>query len=468
LRGCARRWLCSGWAAASFDPQPDWVDFNKIQIPQADEQQRLLANLMLQMNTSRKPLPRFWYLPKGLKAAVVMTGDDHGSFYSGSATAQRLDDFLADSPAGCSVANWECVRGTAYLFPNIIASNPLTNTQVAAYVSQGFEIGVHVDSETTCSDWTTRALDTTYTNFLASLAAQYPSVPAPQTHRMHCVSWSDYDSQPEIELQHGIRLDTTYYYWPGSWINDLPGLFTGSGMPMRFADRNGNLIDVYQAATQMTDESDQSYPLHINALLDNALSGTGYYGVFTANMHNDGSQYPGPGANQIVASAQARGVPIVSALQMLQWLDGRNGSSFGSLAWTGNVLSFSISVAANANNLRAMLPANFGSLGLSSILLGSNPVSYQLQTVKGVQYVMFAASAGNYKATYGGSPLFSVSGAITPVAKATGITVTAVGPVTVSAAPDNYGNYSRTACPAERTPSPRTRADPASFLAARW
>jgi len=429
------------YGAASFDPEPDWIDFNKVQIPQADEQQRLLANLILQMNMSKKPLPRFWYLPSGYKAAVIMTGDDHGSYYGSSATKNRFSDFLAASPSGCSVANWTCIRGTAYLFPKIIATNSLTNSQVSSYVSQGFEIGVHVDSATDCQDWTTTALDTDYTNYLASLASQFPSLPAPQTHRMHCVSWSDYDSQPTIELKHGIRLDTTYYYWPGSWVNDLPGMFTGSGMPMRFADRNGNLINVYQAATQMTDESGQSYPLQINTLLDNALSAAGYYGVFTANMHNDQVDYPGPGANQIVASAQARGVPVVTALQMLQWLDGRNGSSFGSLSWSGNVLSFSVSVGSNANNLRAMLPVNFGSLGLTGILLGSSSVSYQLQTIKGVQYAVFPASAGNYKATYGGAPLFSISGAIIPGAAASGANITAAGPVTVTASADNYGNY---------------------------
>ena len=433
------------YGAASFDPEPDWVDLTKVQIPQADEQQRLLANLILQMNTTKKPLPRFWYLPKGLKAAVVMTGDDHGSFYEGSATAQRFADFLAASPSGCSVANWECVRGTAYLFPNIIASSTLTNAQVASYLAQGFEIGVHVDSATDCQDWTTSALNTQYTNYLASFASEFPSLPAPQTHRMHCISWSDYDSQPTVSLAHGIRFDTTYYYWPSSWINDQPGLFTGSGMPMRYTDRNGNLINVYQATTQMTDESGQSYPLNINTLLDNALSGTGYYGVFTTNMHNDqGSStygYPGPGATYIVSSAQARGVPVVTSLQMLQWLDGRNGSSFNSLAWSGNVLSFSITVGANANNLRAMLPANTGTLGLSSILLNGSPLSYQFQTIKGVQYAMFAASAGNYQATYGGSPLYSISGAILPADDASGTTITATGPVTVSTSADIYGNY---------------------------
>ena len=435
------------YGAASFDPEPDWVDFNNIQIPQADEQQRLLANLILQMNSGKKPLPRFWYLPGGFKAAVVMTGDDHGSYYGSSATDQRFQDFLAASPAGCSVANWQCVRGTAYLFPSVIATNSLTNAQIAAYIAQGFEFGVHVDSATDCQDWTTSQLDTQYATFLSSLATEYPAIPAPQTHRMHCISWSDYDSQPTIELKHGIRFDTTYYYWPSTWINDRPGMFTGSGMPMRYVDRNGNLINVYQATTQMTDESGQSYPLHINTLLDNALSGTGYYGVFTANMHNDAIDYPGPGADEIVASAQARGVPIVTSLQMLQWLDGRNGSSFSSFSWSGNVLSFSVTVGSNANNLQAMLPANFGSLGLSSLMLNSSPVSYQLQTIKGILYATFPATAGTYKATYGGSPLFSVSGAISPAVAGAGASVTAIGPVTVSATPDNYGNYSLNGLP---------------------
>ena len=67
------------YGAKSGDVQPDWIDLDKVAIPQADEQQRLLANLILQMNADRKPLPRFWYFPRGEKAVVVMTGDDHGS-----------------------------------------------------------------------------------------------------------------------------------------------------------------------------------------------------------------------------------------------------------------------------------------------------------------------------------------------------------------------------------------------------
>jgi len=52
------------YGASSTDPQPDWVDLNKVAIPQADEQQRLLANLVLMMNADKRPLPRFWYFPR--------------------------------------------------------------------------------------------------------------------------------------------------------------------------------------------------------------------------------------------------------------------------------------------------------------------------------------------------------------------------------------------------------------------
>ena len=101
-------------------------------------------------------------------------------------------------------------------------------------------------------------------------------------------------------------------------------------MPMRFADVDGTTIDVYQAATQMTDESAQTYPFTADTLFDRALGPLGYYGVFTANMHTDLPTEQQSDA--AVSSAIAHGILVVSAKQMLDWLDGRNGSSFGSIA----------------------------------------------------------------------------------------------------------------------------------------
>ena len=59
-------------------------------------------------------------------------------------------------------------------------------------------------------------------------------------------------------------------------------------------------------------------------------------------------------------------MPIVSAKQMLTWLDGRNASSFGAIAFNGGTLSFTVTKDASANGLQAMLPLRFG----NALLLG--------------------------------------------------------------------------------------------------
>ena len=90
-------------------------------------------------------------------------------------------------------------------------------------------------------------------------------------------------------------------------------------------------------------------------MLDGALGPNGYYGVFTANMHTDVPDHVG--ANTIVAEAQARGVPVVSAVQMLDWLDGRNGSSFKGLRFEARSAALHDRVtAAGARGLQAMVP----------------------------------------------------------------------------------------------------------------
>ncbi len=393
------------YGASPTDPQPDWIDFNKITIPQADEQQRFLANLILQMNDDRKPLPRLWYLPRGLKAAVVMTGDDHGN----NGTPGRFDTYKTLSPAGCSVANWECVRGTSYIFTN----TPITNAQAATYTSEGFEVGLHLS--TNCANYTPTSLEGFYADQLAVWSAKYTSLTAPVTNRTHCIAWSDYVSQAKIELNHGIRFDTNYYYWPGTWVLDRPGFFTGSGMPMRFADFNGTPIDVYQATSQMTDESGQSYPYTMNTLLDRAIGPEGYYGVFTANMHTDVN--PFPMSDAIVASALARGVPVVTARQMLTWLDGRNGSSFSSVAWSGGTLSFTMVQATGANGLQALLPAQNGAAQLAGLTRNGTAVTYTVQTIKGIAYAVFTTQAGNYAAVYTTTPDTTITAA--PAAQTT-------------------------------------------------
>ena len=382
-----------------FGAGPDgWLDRSKVHIPQADEQQRLLANLITAMNLDRAPLPRFWYLPRGLPAAVVMTGDDHGT----GGTSGQFDAFEAQSPAGCSVPDWGCVRATSYVFP----STPVPGA--AGYLARGFELALHLD--TGCANQSDDTLRSMWSTQAAAFASRFGSLPI-RTSRTHCIAWSGWANDAIIERAQGVRLDTNYYYWPGSWALSAPGMFTGSGFPMRFADADGTLIDVYQAATQLTDEwggtqtEATGVAQHIQALLARATGREGFYGVFTANMHTDHPDHPG--AQAIVAAAKSRGVPVVSAAQMLDWLDTRNGSSFQDLGFAGGQLRFRVAPAGGANGLEAMVPAGAATGGLTSLTRDGVAVSPARRAVKGIEYAAFPAVAGTYVATYAGAGVAS-------------------------------------------------------------
>ena len=360
--------------------QPDWIDTNKIAIPQADEQQRLLVNLMTLMERDRLPLPHFWYLPRGKKAVVLLSGDDHSPVTAPGGTASNFDRLKAMSAPGCVVANWECVRSTSYLYP----SATITNAQVAGYLADGFEIGHHpVFGSCPTAPITEAAMGATWDTLLAQFRAKYTSVPGPFTSRTHCVFWPDWATAAKVQLARGIRMDANYYHYPGSWIGTRNGFMNGGGFPMRFADLDGTPIDVYQQNTNITDETTSAFTAATTTLLDNALGPLGYYGAFGTNIHTD-FPAPLPGYEQIVPVAQARGVPLISYKQMLDWVDGRSSSTIRSMSWNAGTFSFTTTVGGGANGLQTMLPTQGPSGTLSALTCNGSPKTYTTQTIKGI------------------------------------------------------------------------------------
>lgn len=375
------------YGAKAGDVQPDWVDLNKIHIPQADEQQRLLANIIIESTKDKQPMPRFWYLPGNTKAALVMAGDDHGTSDS-SGTQAILTNWLNNSATNCSLLDWECVRASHYIY----TSSAFTNARAAQMHGYGFEIGDHVS--TTCSNFSSFAsLSAEYTANLATWRSKYSSVPHQATHRYHCYVWSDWDSQARVDILNNIRYDLNYVVFPTAWLGARSPLMTGSGMNMRFADTTGALLDAYQGVTNFDNVTSTS--TNINALLDNALGSSGYYGMF--GTHYDMSD---TFDKTLFASASARGVPMISSQQALTWLDGRNSSRFSNFSGSGGQFSFDVTAAVGATGLRAMLPTHDAGGTLDTLTLSGSTVSYQTQTVKGQEYAVFDATPGTYTATY--------------------------------------------------------------------
>jgi hypothetical protein len=221
---------------------------------------------------------------------------------------------------------------------------------------------------------------------------------APQrSNRTHCIAWSDWATQPKVELSRGIRFDMNYYYWPGSWVAGRPGFFTGSGFPMRFADLDGARIDVYQAPTQLVNENDLVYPDAIAAMIDRAQGPEGYYGVLGTHDDYRNTSF----SDDMITTALARGVAVVSAAQMLDWLDGRNASSVTAGTFVNGLRTFQVSADARARNLVLMVPAQSAAGPLTEIRRDGSAVPFTLETIKGVEYALLPAASGTYAAQFG-------------------------------------------------------------------
>jgi hypothetical protein len=379
------------YGAALADTQPDWLDANKMDIPQADEQQRVLINLLTDAMKKSLPSPRFWYLPHNLKAALVYAGDDHG-LANDQGTEQQLDHLLNVSDVACSVMDWQCVRASHYVYANAA----LTNARAAQFVEYGFDIGSHPAAAGGSCDMPASyaLLNQTYATNLSTFRTKYASIPVQRTARFHCYAWPSWDWMPRADSVNGVRYDLNAVAYPSSWIGSHSPMVTGSGMNMRLTDAHGALLDVRQGVTNFDNVS--SNAASVAAMLDNALGPKGYYGIFGSHYDmSDGYE------KTLYALATSRHIPIISADQALTWLDGRGASNFADLksAEVGRV-TFSIEAAEGAYGLQAMMPLRDAGGVLVRITLAGQSVDYRTEIVKGVNYAIFAAKPGAYEITY--------------------------------------------------------------------
>ena len=212
--------------------------------------------------------------------------------------------------AGCSVADWQCVRSTSYIYPDVPADR--TPRRRSTTRRQGFEIALHltVNGPDDCSTVHAPAdarTPTTPTQ-LPAFASRAPEPAGPATTRTHCIVWSDCRRQPQAELAHGIRLDTNYYYWPGSWVGrtapaSSPARASRSASPTPTARSSTSTRRRRSSTTSSRDtdrSADRANSLH--ACSTTRWARPGYYGVFTANNHNDLE----PGAGQPTTSSRPR------------------------------------------------------------------------------------------------------------------------------------------------------------------
>ena len=393
----------------------DWIDPDVIDVPQADEQQRLLAN-MIHALTDAMPLPRIWHLPQGATAVLVATGDAHGiqvghitpgleivERYGGTISVYYTTPRVSTARRTARRIQWwaETLPVVGHVFEE--HSGYPTPRLVESWREQGHGFGLHPWVEEGVAYGYNRA----WNDFV-----KHGYGPAAPTVRTHRVLWSGWVDTAKVQAQYGIHMSLDYYHAgpamrrpDGSYVN---GYLTGSGLPLPFVDEQGRLLRVYQQHTHIVDEHqiaafDHGYEMNLSAADAVALSRQQidqaverFPSALGLQSHFDPYAFSPEKAalerdwlDGILSHAASRGVAIMSAEQWLAFTEMRHGAVMRDLAWNDaeGVLTFEAETGGTAqHHLLLLLPVEHRQRTLRQVMIDGMLTSAIHKRVGGVTY----------------------------------------------------------------------------------
>jgi hypothetical protein len=408
-----------------------WVDLDRLAIPQADEQQRLLTNLLSALSQGGRPLPRLWYFPGAAETMLIATGDSHQNPASAIedelARVEQRGGHMSIYYAPPLASDWRRAARKAKrwaeelpLIGDALANpyTPPTPSQVADWRARGHEFGLHpyVDEDLKAG-WHDYWKEFTGLDY-------GPVSPTVRTHR---ILWTGWVETARLQASYGIRLNLDYYHWgpafckeTGEWVH---GHLTGSGLPMKFIDEQGRILNIYQQLTQLADEhllDAANGPAKLNAeaavevsrtLLRHSLAGA--YSAIAGNFHAD--PFATVGKLAIEAAhwlegtldyAAAQGIPIWSAAEWLHFTEVRHDATLDEVQWhpTSQRLSFRVTTRAAPDvELTVMIPLEHREARLVRVEVDGQSVTHRERKVGGVSYSWVSVKADSHQvvATYG-------------------------------------------------------------------
>ena len=94
--------------------------------------------------------------------------------------------------------------------------------------------------------------------------------------------------------------------------------------------------------------------------------------------------------------ANAKEVPVWTALKLLDFLKMKDEASFSNVSWSDNQLRFKLnSSVKNENGLSFMLPARHGNKKISKLIVNGENMPFDLKLVKGIEYAFLTITPGN-------------------------------------------------------------------------
>ncbi|MBA3868972.1 MAG: hypothetical protein H0X30_07450 [Anaerolineae bacterium] len=378
-----------------------WVDLNKVPIPQADEQQRFFARLILQAINANQPTPQMWYFPDTNKTMMVLTGDAHANpaeWYQNEVNI--LDTYNAKMTFYMSI------------------TSAFTETNLQNYRANGFEFGIHPTAyhpDPNYAPYNILTLSDGYRVYTDWFATAFPSIPESRTVRNHQLAWSGWTDAAELAIAKGLEMDANFYNW-GPWLQKpdttwAHGYITGSGQPMKFIKADGTILPYYQQLTELVDE--QMYPVNPGYLSENLsdsaaiavskqmidASEAGNYAALMTQLHVDYVNETGVWINGTLGYAQLKNIPMWNADHWLSFTKTRHDANYTNFNWDSSkrVLKFNMEAISTAGvNLSTMLSPSFRGSPLISVSVDGLFVTYTTQTINGVEVVFVTTPAGNH------------------------------------------------------------------------
>ncbi|MGL4651606.1 MAG: twin-arginine translocation signal domain-containing protein, partial [Caldilineaceae bacterium] len=419
-----------------------WIDLSLIEAPQADLQMRFLSRMIHEMLALRLPLPRMWYFPGGARSVLVATGDSHSnpaaaidevlsvaekyggamSIYFSPPVQGNLRRFASRSQAALTDA-------APALLPAALQDEQPTPAQVAAWRARGHEFGIH--------PYVDEGLEAGWARDWQAFTGRGYG-PVPPTTRTHAILWSGWTETARVQAGLGIGMNLDFYHYgpvaqrdDGTWAQ---GYLTGSGIPMRFVDEQGQVLAIYQQLTNLVDEHLLQMPWGMggaNVTIDEAIAQSrqlidasvrDWPAAIGAQFHVDPFTFDADLRQRslewmegTLAHCRQAAVPILSAETLLSYTELRNRARMTAFDWNERegrlhcAVSFPAGAAGGTNSAGAatvalLLPERMDKRRLRAVEWDGVNVPFGQMALAGMVYglVNVPAQNGNLGAVYGG------------------------------------------------------------------
>ncbi|HDY88732.1 MAG TPA: hypothetical protein ENH82_11565 [bacterium] len=341
----------------------NYLDSTRVNIPQADEQQDILVNAINYLANFNKPLPRLWYYPDKAMTITWITGDGD------DATKEQIQMY-ADKTKEYG-GYFTLFEGAGNVFDDDLDNKLLLD---------GHSTAKHPNLG--CRKPPLKGAEAEITRQIQAFINDYGHQPL--TDREHCLNWVGWTEHAKYLSANGVRINSNATSFIGN--SGDKAYLNASGLPMKYMNENGDIVDLYQQSTTFYEKNDST-------IVDESLNN--YHSVLTYSFHPVYASTRLSWIETAVSYSQSKGIPMVSGDTWANFVDARRDMQFQNIqiTGTGNTISFDIQQGSlPIDNATIMMPNKWGSQSAELIQEDGVTKKHSTSTIDGVNYTLFNVS----------------------------------------------------------------------------